>query len=76
MARNQISDPVPFRFQAVRQSQIPKGREGKHKQFISLLLDELHRVKPGLALKIPLAALPAQRQISALLSIVKRTKRG
>jgi hypothetical protein len=45
-------------FQAVRQNQVPRGREGKHKQFISLLLNELHRLRPGSALKVPLSALP------------------
>ena len=61
MAGDHTTDSAPLGFQAVRQSQIPRGREGKHKQFISLLLNELHRVKPGLALKIPLSSLPATK---------------
>jgi len=75
VARNQITGPAPFGFQAVRQSQIPKGREGKHKQFISLLLNELYRVKPGLALKVPLATLPdTKANIRAALNRETRKK--
>lgn len=61
MARGQTTDFALFGFQAIRQNQIPKGREGKHKQYVSLLLNELHRVKPGLALKVPLSALPSTK---------------
>ena len=61
MAGDRTADSGPIGFQEIRQNQIPKGREGKHKKFISLLLDELHRVKPGSALKVPLSALPANK---------------
>ena len=75
MARNQTTDSAALGFQAVRQNQIPKGREGKHKQFISLLLHELHRVKTGLALKVPLSALPATKaNIRAALNRETRKK--
>jgi len=75
VARNQTTDSAALGFQAVRQNQIPKGREGKHKQFISLLLHELHRVKTGLALKVPLSALPATKaNIRAALNRETRKK--
>ena len=75
MAGNHTTYSAPLGFQAVRQSQIPKGREGKHKQFISLLLNELHRVKPGLALKVPLSTLPATKaNIRAAINREKRKK--
>ena len=61
MAREQTTDSASLGFQAVRQNQIPKGRAGKHKPFISLLLNELHGVKTGLALKVPLSSLPATK---------------
>jgi hypothetical protein len=75
VAGNHTKYSAPLGFQAIRQSQIPKGREGKHKQFISLLLNDLHRVKPGLALKVPLSALPATKaNIRAALNRETRKK--
>jgi len=75
MARNQSSDFALSAFQTVRRNQIPKGREGKHKQFVSLLLNELHRVKPGLALKVPLSSLPSTKaNIRAALNRETRKK--
>jgi hypothetical protein len=75
VARVETTDSAPIGFQAVRQNQIPKGREGKHRQFISLLLNELHRVKPGLALKVSLSALPAPKaNIRAALNRETRKK--
>jgi len=75
VAGDHTTDSAPLGFQAVRQSQIPRGREGKHKQFISLLLNELHRVKPGLALKVPLSSLPATKaNIRAALNRETRKK--
>jgi len=51
-------DSARLQIQAIQQDQVPKGRDGKHKRTVSLLLDELHRLKPGSALKVPLSALP------------------
>ena len=50
---------LPFR--AIQQDQVPKGREGKHKRTVTLVLNRLHRLKPGSALKIPLSALPGSK---------------
>jgi hypothetical protein len=75
VAGNQTTSSAPFGFQVVRQNQIPKGREGKHKQFISLLLQELHHMRPGLALKVPLSGLPATKaNIRAALNRETRKK--
>ncbi len=75
MAADRTTDSAPFGFQAVRQNQIPKGRQGKHKKFISVLLNELHRVKPGSALKVPLSTLPANKaNIRAALNRETRKK--
>jgi hypothetical protein len=47
-----------MRFQAIRQNEVPKGREGKHKRIVTLLLNQLERLPSGNALKVPLSALP------------------
>jgi hypothetical protein len=64
----EISLP-PTRFDSVAQVDVPKGRDGKHKQIITLLLEDIARLKAGSALKIPLSALPDTKEnIRAALS--------
>jgi hypothetical protein len=50
------------KFQAILQNEVPKGREGKHKRIISLLLNEISRLAPGTALKVPITALPDRKE--------------
>ncbi|HEY1803512.1 MAG TPA: hypothetical protein VGG45_03435 [Terracidiphilus sp.] len=47
-----------MKFQSVQQHEVPKGRAGKHKRIVTLLLTQLERLPSGNALKVPLSALP------------------
>jgi len=58
VAKDHKREPAPIRVQAVRQTEVPKGREGKHKRVVNLLLSRLDRLLPGAALKVPLHSLP------------------
>ena len=59
----------PAKFESVLQIDVPKGRDGKHKQIILRLLADIAQLKPGSALKIPLAQLPDTKEnIRAALS--------
>lgn len=49
-------------FPAILQGDVPKGRDGKHKQIVVRLLADIVRLKPGTALKVPLAALPDSKE--------------
>jgi TusA-related sulfurtransferase len=49
-------------FQEVLQREVPKGRDGKHKRIVTRLLNEIQRLKPGTALKVPLTALPDSKE--------------
>jgi len=49
-------------FSAIMQVDVPKGREGKHKRIVTRLLADIASLKPGTALKIPLAALPDSKE--------------
>jgi hypothetical protein len=49
-------------FEAVLQADVPKGRDGKHKQIILRLLDDIAKLSPGTALKIPLSQLPDTKE--------------
>ena len=46
-----------MRYHTMLQSDVPQGRQGKHKPVISLIIDDLDRLKDGAALKVPLSEL-------------------
>lgn len=59
------NDPVPsgtMRFESVLQVDVPKGRDGKHKQIITQLLSDIDQLAVGSALKVPLADLPDTKE--------------
>jgi len=57
-----MEEQEPMRFASVLQVDVPKGREGKHKNIVTQLLSDIARLAPGSALKIPLAELPDTKQ--------------
>ncbi len=64
-----------MKFESVLQVDVPKGRDGKHKQIVELLLNDIRQLQKGSALKIPLSALPDTKEnIRAALSRASRQK--
>jgi len=53
---------VTGRFESISQADVPKGRDGKHKQIILQLIEALDQLKAGSALKIALADLPDTKE--------------
>ena len=51
-----------MRFKSVLQSDVPKGRDGKHKAIITQLLSDIEQLSAGSALKIPLSELPDTKE--------------
>ena len=51
-----------MRFASVSQADVPKGRDGKHKQIITQLLSDIAQLDLGSALKIPLSELPDSKE--------------
>lgn len=49
-------------FESIRQADVPKGRDGKHKRIITRLLNDIDQLKSGTALKIPIEALPDSKE--------------
>ena len=49
-------------FESVLQADVPKSRDGKHKQIVERLLRELGELKPGMAMKVPLSELPDSKE--------------
>jgi hypothetical protein len=56
------SVPSAMRFASVSQADVPKGRDGKHKQIITQLLSDIAQLGVGSALKIPLSELPDTKE--------------
>jgi hypothetical protein len=56
------TEGTPMHFQAILQVDVPKGREGKHKEIVTQLLSDIEQLEPGSALKVPLDALPDTKE--------------
>ena len=64
---DQSSDSVSF--ESILQVDVPQGRDGKHKQIVTRLLENISQLASGSALKVPLARLPDTKEnIRAALS--------
>jgi len=74
MTEKEKSEIVPMKFQSMSQDDIPKGRNGKHKEVISQLLNDLSQLELGRALKVPLSELPDSKE--NIRSALNRAARG
>jgi hypothetical protein len=52
----------PAHFKTMIQSDVPQGRNGKHKEIVTTILRDLDRLKEGSAIKVPLAELDASKE--------------
>ena len=62
MATNSDSGSVPMKFESISQLEVPKGRDGKHKKIVALLLSDIDQLGVGSALRVPLSALPDSKE--------------
>ena len=53
---------LAMRFESMLQVDVPKGRDGKHKQIIQQLLSDIAQLRNTSALKIPLSDLPDSKE--------------
>lgn len=51
-----------MKYQSIDQIDVPKGRDGKHKKVVALLLGDIEQLEPERALKVPLKALPDTKE--------------
>ena len=54
--------PEPMKYQSIKQEDVPKGRDGKHKKIVTQLLNDIEQLEPERALKVPLEALPDSKE--------------
>jgi hypothetical protein len=62
MSTNPNSDTPPMKYQSIKQVDVPKGRDGKHKQIVTQLLSDLEQLEVDRALRIPLEVLPDTKE--------------
>ena len=69
---------APMNFKSMMQEDVPQGRNGKHKAIVTKILSDLDQVKPGVALKVPLAELADSKENvrSALNRATRKGKRS
>ena len=48
---------TPMHFKTMVRSDVPQGRNGKHKLIVTTILKDLDTLEPGSAIKVPLAEL-------------------
>jgi DNA helicase TIP49 (TBP-interacting protein) len=53
---------VSMNFATMEQSDVPQGRNGKHKEIVTKILNDLDQLPAGRALKIPLAELASSKE--------------
>ena len=53
---------VPMNFKGMLQTDVPQGRNGKHKQIVTKILSDLDQLQKWMALKVPLAQLTDSKE--------------
>ncbi len=61
MARAE-SMTTPAHFKTMVQSDVPQGRNGKHKMIVTTILKDLDSLKDGAAIKVPLTELAESKE--------------
>ena len=61
-------------FKTMIQTDVPQGRNGKHKEIVTMILKDLDQLEDGAALKIPLSELAAGKaKVRSALNRAART---
>jgi hypothetical protein len=74
MARVQAQS-LSTHFKTMIQTDVPQGRNGKHKEIVTTILKDLSRLNDGAALKVPLATL-AQSKEKVRSALNRATRKG
>jgi hypothetical protein len=52
----------PTHFKTMIQAEVPQGRNGKHKHIVTIILQDLVKLKDGAAIKVPLDELESTKE--------------
>src|SRR6185295_3076046 len=61
-AMGRLSKKASMNFKSMLQTDVPQGRNGKHKGIVTRILSDLDQVQKGVALKVPLAQLTDSKE--------------
>ena len=53
---------APMHFNTTLQSDVPRGRNGKHNSIVTIILKDLDELKAGAAIKVPLTELAESKE--------------
>jgi len=53
---------IPMNFKTMAQTDVPQGRNGKHKDIVTKILSDLDQMPAGTAIKVPLANLAESKE--------------
>ena len=69
---------VAMNFKEMLQTDVPQGRNGKHKQIVTKILSDLDQIQKGVALKVPLEQLSESKEKvrSALNRATRKSRRN
>lgn len=67
-----ISKKSPMNFKTMSVPDVPKGRNGKHKQIVTEILSDLDQTEDGMAIKVPLAEVDTKAKVRAALNRATR----
>jgi hypothetical protein len=56
------SKKSPMHFKTMVQSDVPRGRNGKHNSIVTIILKDLDKLEAGAAIKVPLAELAESKE--------------
>ncbi len=62
MTMSTTPDTPSLKYESIKQADVPKGRDGKHKKIVTQILGDIEQLEPDRALKIPLTALPDSKE--------------
>lgn len=66
---------LPMNYKTMEQVDVPQGRKGKHHQLVGKILSDLDQMKPGIAIKVPLADL-AETKEKVRSALNRATRKG
>ena len=68
---------TPMNFQSMRQTDVPQGRDGKHREIVRKILSDLDQIPAGVSLKVPLDGLTSSKEKvrSALNRATRKSRR-
>lgn len=66
---------LPMNYKTMEQVDVPQGRKGKHHQLVGKILSDLDQIKPGIAIKVPLADL-AETKEKVRSALNRATRKG